>query len=622
MRFRQNQRLVFDVEREHPMTLALLSCAPSATLRHESFFRALWRSLNRARILIAAIIAASTLSVAGLSPAQAEKRVALVIGNAAYRDVPPLANPANDATAVAAALKRTGFETIGATDLDQRAMEDATIRFARAARTADVALFYYSGHALQFNGINYLAPVDTVLTDEADLRKLIRVDQIVADLQQAKNLRILVLDSCRDDPFAEQLRHLLGSSRGLEVGKGLAKIEAPQGMILAYATQSGHTASDGTGKNSPYTTAFLKNIEKQDEIGDIFRDISTDVYNATGKNQLPELSLSMIGRFYLNGAPTAAATVEAAATPPATVQAAAPSAAITQQAALVPAKTPAASADSTEGRAERGDAVAQNELGMMYRDGRDVAQDDAQAASWFRKAADQGNADAQANLGKMYWNSRGVARDDVQALYWFRKAADQGNIDAWNGVGLAYFYGRGGVPVNSTEALQWFRKAAERGHARAQANVGLAYGLGQGVARDYIESANWFRKSAEQGFATAQFSLGVLYEKGEGVPRDYSQAVAWYRKAADQGHGEAQSNLAALYAQGGQGVRRDYAAALSWYHKSATQGVVRAQHNLAVMYENGQGVARNRDEAIMWYQKAAEQGFEESKRALRRMGVR
>lgn len=241
-----------------------------------------------------------------ISPGFAESRIALVIGNGAYQSIPRLPNPANDAKAVAAALRRSGFDTIIVTDLDKNGMEEATIRFARAARSADVALFYYSGHALQFNGVNYLAPVDAVLTDESDLRRMTRVDEIVADLQQAKSLRILVLDSCRDNPLAEQLRRSIGTTRAVPLGRGLAKIDAPQGMIMAYATQAGRTAEDGSGNNSPYTTAFLKHIEEQTEIGTIFREVTEDVYESTNHSQLPELSLSIIGRFYLRGISPAA----------------------------------------------------------------------------------------------------------------------------------------------------------------------------------------------------------------------------------------------------------------------------------------------------------------------------
>jgi hypothetical protein len=231
----------------------------------------------------------------------AEKRVALVIGNGAYQNATPLPNPPNDARDVSAALTRTGFETIVGIDLDRTGMDKAAVSFTRAARDADVAVFYYSGHALQFAGVNYLMPVDAKLTDEADLRLMSRVDDVVADLQQARNLRILVLDACRDNPFAEALKRSIGRTRSASLGNGLAKIDSPQGMIVAYATQAGRTAEDGSGRNSPYTSAFLKHIEAPEEIGTVFRRISADVYDATRRTQLPELSLSLIGEFYLKG---------------------------------------------------------------------------------------------------------------------------------------------------------------------------------------------------------------------------------------------------------------------------------------------------------------------------------
>jgi hypothetical protein len=231
----------------------------------------------------------------------AETRVALVIGNGAYLNAPQLPNPPHDASDVAAALKRDGFNTILATNLTREGMEEAVIRFSRAARDADVALFYYSGHAVQFAGINYLAPVDIQLNDEADLRRMVRVDEVVSDLQQAKNLRILVLDSCRDNPLADRLKRSIGTTRSLPLQRGLARIDSAQGMIVAYATQAGRTAEDGDGRNSPYTAAFLRNIEAKEEIGTIFRRISADVYEKTKHEQLPELSLSLIGEFYLRG---------------------------------------------------------------------------------------------------------------------------------------------------------------------------------------------------------------------------------------------------------------------------------------------------------------------------------
>ena len=153
----------------------------------------------------------------------ADVRVALVIGNGAYKNAPRLPNPPNDAIDVANALKQLGFDIILATDLDENGMHEAEIRFARAARYADVAMLYYSGHALQFGGVNYLMPIDAKLTDETDLKRTTRIDELVGDLQQAKNLRILVLDSCRDNLLAEELRRSIGTTRGLPLRHGLAK---------------------------------------------------------------------------------------------------------------------------------------------------------------------------------------------------------------------------------------------------------------------------------------------------------------------------------------------------------------------------------------------------------------
>ena len=263
------------------------------------------------RIGVLALIA----SLLAGTPAFAEKRVALVIGNGAYTHAPQLPNPAHDAEDVAAALKRSNFDVIFAADVGQADMQEATIRFARNAATADVAVFYYSGHAMQYNGVNYLMPVDAKLDDEADLKRFARVDDILNDLQQAKNLRILVLDSCRDNPLAENLKRSIGAARGASVHRGLVKMEAPLGTIISFSTQAGQTADDGDGRNSPYTTAFLKHIEEQQEIGDIFREVSTDVYNTSGNAQLPELSLSIVGKFYLNGQVKVTITPPAAATP-------------------------------------------------------------------------------------------------------------------------------------------------------------------------------------------------------------------------------------------------------------------------------------------------------------------
>ena len=192
--------------------------------------------MRRYALLVVLVVLLFSFAAA---PGRADNRVALVIGNGAYVHVPHLPNPTHDAEDVATALKHNGFEIILGTDLDQAGMQNAAISFARAARTADVAIFYYSGHAMQYAGVNYLVPIDAELHDEADLRRMARVDDILGDLQHAKNLRILVLNSCRDNPLANELKRSIGSTRGVSIGRGLAKMESPDGTIISYSTQAG-----------------------------------------------------------------------------------------------------------------------------------------------------------------------------------------------------------------------------------------------------------------------------------------------------------------------------------------------------------------------------------------------
>ena len=257
--------------------------------------------MNRAFGIVG--ILALLLSLWGL-PASAAGRVALVIGNGAYENAPNLPNPANDARDVAKALQQLGFDTLLGVDLDQDAMRDLLIKFAKRSRGADVALFYYSGHALQYQGGNYLMPVDAELVDAADLPRLVPTDQVVADLQQNQNLSILVLDACRDNPLADNLRRAIGDTRSARsIVPGLAPIHGRGALLVSFATQPGQTASDGDGQNSPYTQAFLRHIGEPAEIVRVFRNVAADVDAATDHNQLPELSQSLVKDYYLAGMP-------------------------------------------------------------------------------------------------------------------------------------------------------------------------------------------------------------------------------------------------------------------------------------------------------------------------------
>ncbi|PTM42356.1 caspase family protein [Bosea sp. 124] len=234
-----------------------------------------------------------------------ERRVALVIGNSAYRAVPRLLNPRNDAQDVSAALRAVGFEVIEGHDLDRRGMGEALGRFARAADGADAALFFYAGHGLQFRGENFLLPVDASPADELAIPyETTRVADVVEALQNAAGVRVLILDACRNNPMANRISSS-NRTRSSSVGRGLAPIPQNKGMVVAYATQANDVAADGMGRNSPFSAAFIEQLgEPGLEIGQLFRKVAVNVNQRTTGKQTPELSLSLLGDFYFNRSET------------------------------------------------------------------------------------------------------------------------------------------------------------------------------------------------------------------------------------------------------------------------------------------------------------------------------
>lgn len=250
--------------------------------------------------------AACLLGLAGLlatlAPATAEKRVALVIGNAAYENVPQLANPSNDATDVAGKLRTLGFDVIEGIDLQKRDMEKRIRAFAEALAGADVGLFYYAGHGLQVDQRNFLAPIDAQLKSEADLDfEAVQLDLVLKQMVRNARTSIVFLDACRDNPLAANLAQV---SRSLDIGRGLARVEAAASMMIVYSTEPGKVALDGTGRNSPFTAALLQHIDTQGEsISDVMIDVRNDVLKSTGGKQRPFESASLTGQFFFKPAP-------------------------------------------------------------------------------------------------------------------------------------------------------------------------------------------------------------------------------------------------------------------------------------------------------------------------------
>src|SRR5215470_13435955 len=236
-------------------------------------------------------------------PASAERRVAFVVGNGAYRHTTTLPNPPLDAKAMAALLRNVGFDVVEGLDLDRPAMTARLSEFAVKTQGADVALLFYAGHGIAVNGKNYFLPVDADLNSEFDLKfgAAIDVDATLDQTMADAKVKLVFLDACRDNPFADRIRSA-ARTRSVTVLSGLAEMKSSEGTLIAFATGPGQKALDGKyGEHSPFTNALLKNLaEPGVEIRHALTKVRAQVSEATNKQQLPWENTNLTGFFYMN----------------------------------------------------------------------------------------------------------------------------------------------------------------------------------------------------------------------------------------------------------------------------------------------------------------------------------
>jgi len=229
-------------------------------------------------------------------PAFAAKRVALVMGNSAYRNVASLANPANDSAAMSAIFRKAGFDVVELKrDLSVSEMRRALRDFSDSVRDADIAIVYYAGHGIEINGNNYLIPVDAVLERDIDaFDEAIPLDRILTVIEPARQLRLVILDACRDNPFNKNMKRMIGSRA---IGRGLAKVEPESpNTLIAFAAKAGSTASDGDSTNSPFTAALVKFLPRPGlDLRKAFGYARDDVLKATNNRQEPFIYGSLGG---------------------------------------------------------------------------------------------------------------------------------------------------------------------------------------------------------------------------------------------------------------------------------------------------------------------------------------
>ena len=261
-------------------------------------------STSRRQAVLALVVLLALGAWLAPSAASAAGRVALVVGNGVYGEIGTLPNPGNDAADVAAALGRLGFGVTTVRDADRAGLTAALRAFARQSAGADVSLVFYAGHGLEVDGVNYLVPVDARLERDTDVRfETVALYDVLASTVGA-SLRVVILDACRNNPLSRSMQRT-GAARSVSRGSFGELNEALLGdeTLVAYAAAAGTTAADGTGRNSPYTSALLAYLERPLEIGILFRQVRAQVLATTNGEQRPHEYQSLLGEHYLGGGP-------------------------------------------------------------------------------------------------------------------------------------------------------------------------------------------------------------------------------------------------------------------------------------------------------------------------------
>ena len=224
------------------------------------------------------------------------RKVALIVGNGAYKSVPKLDNPPRDAKLIAETLRGLGFQTVTmASDLDRDRFFAALRDFGREAERSDWAVVYFAGHGMEIGGVNYLIPTDAKLAADRDAEnQAVALEQVIAAVSGARKLKLVMLDACRDNPFEKNMQHSIAMKL---VSKGLSNIEPEAGFMVVYAAKHGETALDGDALNSPFATAVAREIKvPKVEVRRLFDIVRDDVWKATNRQQQPFTYGSLPGR--------------------------------------------------------------------------------------------------------------------------------------------------------------------------------------------------------------------------------------------------------------------------------------------------------------------------------------
>ena len=537
-------------------------------------------------------LAVAVLAI-GADQAWAEHRVALVIGNGSYK-ISPLKNPRSDAGLMARTLAQTGFEVMTLMDATAGEMRSAIADFgARIKQPDSVALFYYAGHGVQVDGDNYLIPLAATFASTSDVMENAVLLQSVLQTMARSNsrLNIVLLDACRDNPFAKT---------GWETSvSGLASVVAPGGTIIGYATAPGQAAQDGAGANSPYTSALTSEIPRAGAtIDDVFRATRRHVLALTGNTQTPWEHSSLVSAFSFVPGTAAANTQQTQASSLNAIELEEIEAWDLIKSTHDPALLKAHNQRYPDGLFAELGAVRIARLDAMRTQTPWVAMQTGGIDPDIRAAAAEEIYKKASAL-----DSRALSAADLAAATrLFSEAAAEGHRGAQYRMGRAYDKGRG-VPKDLLTAARWYEQAADQNEPAAMAALGTMHEFGEGAAPNLVEALRLYRKSADAGDAAGMTSLGYLYSQGKGVAQDTGEARRLYQNAAAQKYPRAMYNLALMMLNGESGGG-DLKGAVTLLEGSAKLQFAPSLLQLARLYDKGAGVPRRPSEAARHILKA------------------
>jgi len=574
--------------------------------------------------------------------AQAQERWALVIGNSNYasNQVANLANTINDARTMTASLSAMGFAiyTLEDATLDDIAEQMAKIK-AEQSDTA-LGLFFFAGHGVQHEGINYFLPVDiqpnsdTFLQDQA-----ITAQKIISDLAEvgAEKL-VVILDACRNSPF--------GPDQAF--GAGLALTDAPPNTIISYATSPGGVALDGTGANSPFTVALASTLDgPRQDFRDVLRLVRAKVRRATGGDQTPWFIDNVTDEIWLEPNPEIFLDEETRASISDTVDLAsvtwntintsndqndfqlfvdlfpedqlAPVASrqiqLLAQSGFEPIRTMDFAFNDPNQTVPNGLSTLVTQCDILatpvhdpYALSESVPHDLVNTRAALRSCIqalqdDPGNARIMGLLARVLI----LEERYEEGNFYLQLAADRGYTYAYGGLAEAYRIGRG-VDIDYEKAADFMRQGALAGNGNLRVALAEYYREGWGLPQSYAESRRWFEIAAMNGQFNAYTALGDIYRRGQGLDVDFAKALDLYLTAAANGESDAMNNVGMAYLRG-EGVAQSPQQAIFWLTRATGQGNPYSAFHLGRMFRKGWGVENDPRQALAYFKLSAQRNF-------------